>query len=338
MASALLKRRSMKSSLAFLVGASAFVVTSAAWAESAPAQPACQLRPTPAYDRTVPANAPALVVIDFSPATVKAGASVSSLTPSGPSLTLTPDTKSEGATLLLPQSSFAPSTKYTYDLETSCVLTNGTDASAPGYPRTEKVSFETVGEVALPTTIGTAQVREATADGTPVDITPSAELAAYLAVARFELWSDGKLSTTGGYGEFAANDGPLRFTLRHPYLQRSGQNVCKGQDGGTTTVTGIELRAHVAGAATDPTPLSFDATVVCPSRYDEPILSGGDGGLADGGRETDDRAATGGDDGGCQMGPGEPSGFALLGTFGTLAALALGRSRRKRRAVSSIRP
>jgi len=284
----------------------------AAHAESS-ARPACITRLLPTSN-TIPANLPAFVIDDTgSPTTVEV-TKVSGGT-NGLTLGSIDDPRVPKTKLLVPATNdlLEAGATYTIAYTTKC--------SVSGVPDSARTSSYVAGPaVALPTTIGATANQYA--DGAIV-IAPSPELKAFLETTHFEVFVDGASLGTTPYGHVTADNLKVdlsAYGVTVGYTSTSApRSVC--------TSTAIEkhevrLTAHVAGADTDPSPMTFSVDVDCAKPAAVPTY------LPDGGG--DDRGATGGDDtSGCSVGGPGPLG-SLASFFMVGAGLAvLGRRRRK---------
>lgn len=319
----------------------------------------------PADGVTIPANAPGLV------AETSWWAEPQALELDGgdaatPSATLEKETAKLGfranAVLLLKLSEpLAPGTTYTLKAESRC-----TQFADAGNSRGEKtVSFTAGPPSALPTTVGSARVAYSnghlgarygyTAEGpvsgidsraltalAQITIEPSAELNAYLPLTRFSTYVDGVPWGESQYGhgtahyEAAADQVTFRdFTRVFTTCTRDAYGGSCEPSGVPAGVHEVEIRAHVAGAATDPTPLRFQINLSCPdgaapdaSNGAEPDASGvggdagpcGEAGMAN---SSPTRLSAADDDGGCAI--ARPRTGDGVGTL-SLAALVLAAS------------
>lgn len=237
----------------------------------------------------------------------------------------------------------------TYRLKASnrCSVTN--DGGIGSYEKTW--SFTAGPASALPTTIGSAQVSYLvgklggryglSVDGTPapsydsapvavaqIAIQPSAELAPYLPLIRFSTYVDGVLwgESHFGHGIASYEAFPEQVTFRDftrvfATCTREAQSAACESSGVAKGVHEVELRAHVAGAATDPAPLRFPITLSCAGDGggpdgQAPDASGsggapdagapdarGAGGIGGSARSPTPQASGADDDGGCSVAP-----------------------------------
>jgi MYXO-CTERM domain-containing protein len=301
-------------SLAAVALVATILAPATAHAESGRPSPRCNVRILP-NGVTVPANLPALVVDDNSSPGLTATVT---LTPSGAKPVLDLDTiadpRAPGVTL------FVPKAKTSVEIGTTYSVTYTVQCSSESTPTEAASSFTTSAEVALPTRIGA--VREL-ADGRVV-ITPSVELAAYMPTARFEAYIDGASVGTTRYGSALGPD--LEIALGSGYVTVGSAatgggtaSLCKGADG--LEKHDVKLSAHVAGAATDPEPLTFSLGINCSTQPTGFVPDAGD-----------DRGASGDEQGGggCAVsGTGSLGGIAML--FGAAAGVAVLVRRRRRR-------
>lgn len=299
-----------------VLGASALFGGSDARAESGVAPPKCDVYVAPMGSRrVVPSNLPALVAMDRSSVGRKA-----TVTVDGP-YTVGPDPRQAGAELIAPNAPFAEG-----DLTLKATI-----ACSDGSSKEETMRGPKVGPaVPLPSAIGAfGAARAPNENGSvdyPLSLTP--EAAAFVATTRFDLSVDGKAVGGQGYGvggESTAGS-QLTLTLEGGAVYLGGTllgsgRVCAGQSGREKHA--LELRAHVAGATTDPAPLPLEVDVDCAP----PKASSQGPGLADGG--VDDQGDGGG---GCATaGAADVGGFGLVLSAGALASLLLERRRRPRR-------
>lgn len=217
-----------------------------------------------------------------------------------------------------------PGRTYRLTASNRCKQFGGDDA---GRSRGEKtVSFSAGPASALPGTIGSADViyltgtlggrygfnaegrvamwgRYAPVAVAQITIHPSAELQPYLPLTRFSTYVDGVLWGESHYGRGTASyeAAPDQVTFRDftrvyaTCLRDAADSACESS-GVAVGSHEVELRAHVAGAATEPTPLRFQIHLSCPGDAGVPDASGA-GGAPGGGRgdRNDD------DGGGCAI-------------------------------------
>jgi hypothetical protein len=304
----------------------------------------CATFAAPSFGAPVPSNVLALTVRDVSAASLEAAIDsaevigVSTRLPT-PGLTRVADPRSPHTTLLVLDGELAPKNAYAFKYGYSCTGSGGkTPALDHG---TGDAAFGTSGHVALPTQSGTIAVG-ADAPGTnftPLTLTPSAELAAYLAVTLVDFVVDGEVWAQLPYGSLAIENDVVALNV-------SGYNVT-GSVG--QAITGkaplcvanenvikskrFELRPHVAGATTDPAPITVDVPLDCVVQ--PPVQDRVDAGVpSDAGYDQPGVAppSDGGEHSGCEIasashGPGSvPFGLGLV--VGTVAALVR-RSKRK---------
>lgn len=296
-------------------------------AESAPPPPQCAAEILPARSaRTIPANLPALVVLDRS--TVGLSASVE---PRTTDVAAAPDPRFPKITLLSPA---AP------PFATGPLALPYTVVCSDGGRKDAVTAGPTFGPaVALPAQIGAAGAAGApSANGEvsyPVTLTDSAT--AFVDTTSFEVLSDGRSLGVQGYGVAAqgvsAKSNVLDVGIWQQRVYLGGTlvgdvSLCKGSTGKETHA--LELRAHVAGAAADPAPLSFPVEVDCAPAAAQPDGGKADGGyLPDGGG--DDRGASGGDGGGCSAaGSSGLGGVGLAFAIGVIGAVIARRARPRR--------
>ena len=361
-ARALLNRRLMKRPflLSLLTFAGLAASSGAARAETAPPLPACFFTTAPSPDGTVPANLPALVLLDQS----YAGTVPSNIRPtfSGDELAapkVTADSRMAGAYLLTLDPALTAQTSYTVNYSFDCNYKAG--GPAPHPQGSGSMSFSTVANVALPTAAGTlaAGTPNESDFATSITLTPSAELAAYLPVTLFDVSVGGAAWAQIPYGGARVSGGTVELDLSAVSIYSKGvtaagaTSLCAQTKAASVTVH-LSVTAHVAGAAADPSPLEVDASVLCAENQPPPGLDGGgdagdggsldasvpgDAGTTDAGPSDagpDDPGATsqahvaqGG--GGCQVGSGGDAA-SLFGGLGMAIAALAGRARRRRRA------
>ncbi len=317
----------LSASLALLSCLTFFLTPSAAHAESAVPPPACSVEILPTRSaRTIPQNLPALVVLDRS--TVGLSASVE---PKTGDVSASPDPRFPKVTLLTPAAPF-PVGALALPYTVSCSDGTQKDGATTG---------PTFGAaVALPTQIGAVGAPGAPSStgevDYPITLTPSA--AAFVDTTSFEALADGRSLGVLGYGVAAqgvSGSGAIAAGVWQKRLYLGGTlvgdvSLCAGSTSRETHA--IELRAHVAGAATDPAPLSFSVEVDCGAPADNPQGPQPDGGKADGGYLPDgggdDRGASG-DGGGCNAsGAGGLGGVGLVFAIGALGVVVAKRRRR----------
>jgi hypothetical protein len=160
--------------------------------------------------------------------------------------TLTGDPFAKSFRLLVPSAPLAPGPGYTLKVKETC-SGGGLTTSTSTLERT----FD-VGPIAtLPSTIGTLT----TTPGGAIDVKLSPEMVAFLPTAALSLLVTGGDKATGDYG-YGAVTADTIHTAVYPCMF-TYETVIK---------VSATLRAHIAGATSDPPPVTQDFNVICPSR------------------------------------------------------------------------
>lgn len=294
-------------------------------AEAGMAPPRCE--PTLAPDgANVPANLPAFV-IDPSGSTLGAIPTLTVTRVTGgttpPVLGQIADPHTPGANLLVPSTNDLLQVGTTYAIEYTAKCSNGATAG----PRT--ASIQAVTAVALPTKIGDAAARERGG----ADVTPTAELSAFLRTTRIEAFVDGVTKGTSPYGLSVAHN-VLDVRVNRTTISAGGAGVYFTDVCSSVTAAerhDVKLVAHVAGADADTEALSFSTAIDC-SGTPFGSTSGGtsSGAVSDGGDDpgSSGGASAGSDDGGCSTSGSAPFG-RLAGIF--LAGAGVAALLRRRR-------
>lgn len=313
----------LRSSRVFVLagGILALALPTAARAESAAAPPSC--RGIAADYPTVPANAPALYASPYLIGT--APTFVLGLSPNPDDAIIFTQERDTFfgpvTTLFQPSQPFQSGTSYELTATLSC------DGFPVDSPET-KTTFLATEPSELPTTIGTVQVTfDETRGASHIDLTPSAELAAYQWLAAVGWRSGPSLSEVGRYGDWAR--GGSRRVVE--YRPDSFNALCTGQSAGRREAP-VTITAHVAGALTDPPSLTVQVPFECSNILDAgpPGTPDGSPRLTDAGADDAVDATASSTDGGCAATAKAASGTSALGLV-SLALAALGRRRRARR-------
>jgi hypothetical protein len=316
----------------FSCAASAFLLLggpSLAHAEAGRPPPECAAATAPSSGQRVPSNAPALVALDRSDPGATATFAGATLEPtSTATFTLRADPRLGGATLVVPSAPLADRTSYSLTVDVDC----STGRKAPLV-----TSFFTTDATPLPTESGSATARPSGLnDGiTYVDIVPTPELEAYLAVTMFEVAVGGDAWGTLPYDGIRREQGGVRriwMSGARVGGSTAFRSLCEPGDDRIKTEA-VEVRPHVAGAARDPEPIRVDVPIDCTKNAALPDGDGpGDAGV--------DGAGAGG--GGCacmssSRAPISPGFGPLLAAFGVAAALRRSAARRRPRPTPAWR-
>lgn len=293
----------MRSFVCLALASGLFLFTSAASAESGRPPARCELFISP-HGVSIPANVPALVVRRSEAA---GGVARTKLTPSEtPEATLR--TVDDGIyTFVAPDRPFEAGTSYTIEVEPRCTMGVGVDGGSTG-PAVATFTASTPTE--LPTSLGTLGNPRFENGYYVVRLTPSAELDAFMPVARLDAVLGGVVTPVIEYGGRAAR-GPFDLHLPSP------DTICLPNDTLVREAT-FELRAKVAGSTTTIAPQEVKVLFDC-ARYAATHPSR-DGGVDD----------TVDDGGGCQTAPAGASSALLSFALALTAAGAVRRARRKR--------
>lgn len=218
--------------------------------------------------------------------------------------------------LLIPRTPLTPSASYRLRFSAPC----GGDKQDGGVPLTEQ-AFTTSAAVPQPATAGdlkiapqrTQTITVSTRRGSCVydivastaafELQPSEELKPWLPLARFTTTVDGILWASTGYGADPAASATYRgvetvFAACPPSDPSDDSGLSLGPHH-------VELQVHIAGATTDPPPLSVEVNLTCP---DAPKQTGG---CSVGDRFASPAGST----------AASTSGFSLLLVFTVLALL-----------------
>jgi hypothetical protein len=321
-------------------------------------------RLAPGSGATIPANAPGLAVHAGAGSTVQAFELRAG--DGGPPPRTTLDTASF-ETILKLADPLVPGTQYELSVVTRCP---SSDDGGPSLKTTTGI-FE-VGEArAMPTTIGQAKVdyllakiggryghhidapltswTDGVATVAQITIEPSSELTPFLPVTKFSVFVDGSLWASSHYGHGTGSYEPKPdlvsiqdFSRIHAYCEGRAPMGSACEPGTAAPGThGVEIRAHLAGAASDPAPIFLTVDLACPDAGAESDVDAGDGAstgetsvTSDAGapeeEPADRRAATASsDDGGCAV-RSRPVRSAAVATWLIAGALALIRVSRRR--------
>lgn len=248
--------------LAIACTAALLIVPALAQAETAPAPRQCGVRLHPAMGETVPQNIPALVLLKQNDPGLSSTLSVV-LMPSSTTLAFEqqPDPRVAGATLLIPSEPLSSKTNYALKTAWAC---EGAEPNWRNGSQTDR--FSTGPASPLPSTIGsaTAEITLKTYASSDIVITPSAELAAYLPVTMLEIYHGATPWGVSPYGaSVTAGSSDIRLQVGiHGGFGASNVSLCAESDT-AVHLEHMQVRAHVAGAATDPAPLEVDVPIDC---------------------------------------------------------------------------
>jgi hypothetical protein len=232
----------------------------------------------------VPANAPALVLELSAPFGLDVSLRSSMLTgPGDIGLTAVADSHRPATTLLRLGSEMTARFDYRLDFEIGCTQ-SGEDV--PEFPVVWQTRFATVAPVALPVTIGRIILVPPPAGDpfTYLAFDPSPELAAFLPLtslsvhARGAVWAQlhygqARTATDSSYAKSTCGQlglascvpmilSRLQLMSEWATTARGTSPLCGPTDGASATID-FALAAHVAGAESDPTPLTFSAPISC---------------------------------------------------------------------------
>lgn len=290
---------------------------SSAHAEAGRAPPRCGVSVAPGNSVLVPANLPAIVA---SPSSVAEGAQRVTVaafggidgTAEGTSFAdeveKTADPRVRGATLFLPKSTLPEGTTFEAGFDVDC---NGIDTSTI-------TRFATKAPSELPTTMGTLTTRAgAPPNGAEIFIDATPELLAFLPVTMFEIETRAGVIVAAQYGGAQLGEGG-RIRIVSPATMPLA--LCEPNTEGTH-LESVSLRAHVAGAESDPPPVAFDIAIACTRAAAGTPTSTTTSSSAD-----EDAS----DAGGCATSPGSPSSIWLSFALGALVVVA-SRARRSSR-------
>lgn len=259
-------------SLAVLASFSTCVLFApAASAEAGRAPPRCEIWVTPGNGTLVPANVPALVALPTAANEGSLRVTVTSLISLDDSsfagdLDRSPDSRVPGATL------FAPTATYPVGATYEAAF----DANCDGIGTKEVARFAAGEPADLPTAMGTLTTRAgSTANTAELLIDPTPELRAFFPVTMFDIETRKGTVLAARYGEAKIGDGE-RIAVAAPGLLPL--TLCEANVIGDH-VEKMSLRAHVAGAMTDPSPIAFDMTISCNVPQPTPPESSGREGI-----------------------------------------------------------
>jgi hypothetical protein len=244
--------------------------------------PACNVETAPkdeSNESPVPSNAPAVVVRanPFRASFALLSVELDGAVPITTALTRDPDVSDQYLVVLSHE--LAAQSVYTLTYASRCTADDGSEVRAPSVQSV----FRTGAVTSLPTSVGTVTVKQATSGSplaTTIALTLTPELTAYLPVTRFTLVSDGHAWPPSKYGAFATEgaSATLDYTLDTGCFSSSSTLCIMELDSPTPSATSqggvcttkstaqsvqFELHAHVAGAASDPAPLAFEAPIDC---------------------------------------------------------------------------
>lgn len=231
--------------------AALFVTTSASATSTAPPDATCSVRLAPTGGRAeivrVPANLPAIAVTPGDDVALGA-ISLSDVD----TFSRVTDGVTPGTTLLVLASPLAAGTRHRLQVDARCPAAN----------HVERGDFETTAEVPLPTRVGALAVdgpaRYAEAH---LALTPTPELEAFLPTTRVEVAVDGATWATTDYGAERAADHVIAIRVGARGGAEGSASLCADGEVGIKRVA-IELRAHVAGASSDPEPARLEGVAV----------------------------------------------------------------------------
>lgn len=289
-------------------------------AESSAPLAHCSISVTTQRGLKLPPNLPALVLRDTSTQGARAILGEASLTPSYDGRwERRPDPRVAGDELLVPSKALSAETEYEGAIPFRCENVSTPDELSLN------LRLQTGTTTALPSSIGSvaARLRSDRADEgvSVIEIAASPELAAYLPLTMFEVYDGSTLRATVPYGNAGTAEADIaRFELR------ALESSCDANaDADAVLTRSLEIRAHVAGAATDPAPLTANVPARC---VRDPAPSPP---RSDGGTDTPSSNASADDGGGCTVGASGTSVGAQLASFGLLVLVAAFVRRRPRR-------
>ncbi len=286
-----------------------------AYAEVALPPPHCSFDTAPHLGGAVPANLPAIAVKDTSSPgfVLTLGVPSDSQDPTL-TFTVTDDARQLGTKLLRPSANFAVGARVV-GLGPTCDVDGGDQFFAA-------VNFIAAAAQPLPTTAGEVTVAPSSERGrTQLVFKPSAELTAYLNVVRVEI-TNGSNSLSRDYGSV-----PTVFSFFSGDGDSNQLNLCQGVE--PSQKRHLEFQFHVAGATSDPPPLTLDADIDCrgPEVPPPPSDAGVDAPGATSAANTDGS--------GCSVGLAGNSALPLGGLIGFATLIAArARSARRRRSAS----
>jgi len=285
-------------------------VASAALATStqAPGPPSCPVVFAPAAALTeddplsrIPANAPAIAVVPREATNLVPV----NMTPDDlRGFTVVPDPASPESMLILPSTPFEAGVRYELALRFQCET----------YKDQTLLAFDSSKEVPLPTRVGTLAAQPPTYGHATLLLTPTDELAAFLPVTRFEIRLRGGVWSTLPYGQAVLGDRKVSLEIANLGGEGNRTELCAVGEVGIRPLD-VEVRAHVAGATTDPEPTTIGtAAIDCtrPAHYDR------------------DPTSSAADDGGCSAASGSSSRAAGGGALVALVVGVAGLGRRRR--------
>jgi hypothetical protein len=254
--------------------------TAAATEPSVPPTPDCNVETAPNGDQSqVPSNAPA-VIVRANP--FRATFALSSVELDGPepiTTALTRDPEVPDQYLVVLSHELVAQSVYTLTYASRCTADDGSEVRATSV----QPSFRAGPATSLPTSVGTVTVKQARSGSpltTTLALTLTPELTAYLPVTRFTLVSDGHAWSPSKYGalstegasatlDYTVDTGCFSSSSTLCIMELDSPTPSPTSQGGVCTTTStaqwvqFELHAHVAGAASDPTPLAFEAPIDC---------------------------------------------------------------------------
>jgi hypothetical protein len=230
-------------------------------AEAGMAPPRCTGAAAPL--RTVPANIPAVVA--FPTGTTITSFALSNVQPAlANTFESQTDPRYGGARLFVPSAPLPVGQKLTLTFDVTC---------SGGLASSMDATFDTVETVALPTQIGVAkmQPRGAT-DGDVIELQPTDALAKFLPVTMFELRARGATAALGVYGGAHFQDG--RVLIGVPPSMLAVLPVCAPGEVSSKSER-MDLAAHIAGATSDPEPVTIDVPITCGASATQPPSDAG---------------------------------------------------------------
>jgi MYXO-CTERM domain-containing protein len=282
------------------------------------------------FPSTVPANAPALPYAQVSsglPGSGQlrnvAGQAIATTTVDDSYLSplLADCCRASAFRLVEPQQPLTPGQNYTLDLPEMCL--SGGPPPGPFH-----LSFQAGPPSALPTSIGTVTYDESLG----LLLTPSPELAAFLPVTLFSINGQSNVDTYNWYGTYAESQNTYGPYVLFP---RDGDDFyafgCPAAFDAGRPVTQVTetISAHVAGALTDPPPLTATFDFNCQSVFGQPEAGAGggtigsdvsSGSLASSGASTASSSAAGAAGSGAQTAGNRP-----IASGGATGGCAVGR-------------
>lgn len=222
------------------------------------------------------------------------------------------------------------------------------DDPCMGPPALVEREFQVGDARALPAVAGTLDVRRLGVGMTPVAehgtcgyadavavtfsllVTPSDELRAYRALTAYEILVDDVVVKRTFYGDAILDGQTLTIAGLHSTCGPHSGGIDEGPEHGLHVVT---VRAHVAGAASDPPPMRATVDFSCDEPIHEPLSAPGNvtestgSAKASPATEPSTSAAAPAADSGCRTSPGQSSGLGAVALGLALGALVKRRRR-----------